>query len=110
MILFASSSQVNSIMMDDADFMGADLESHPIYLILANEINGLLSYSSSSLTLLNFIMSINLIYILCAMMPYVGTLIKAPFPILPNQSLANCLSALASLILVVLMLKSPLFS
>jgi hypothetical protein len=31
MILFASSGCVNSIIMDDADFVGADLESHPIY-------------------------------------------------------------------------------
>jgi hypothetical protein len=43
MILFASSGRVNSMIMDGADFVGADLESHPIYFILANGMNGLFS-------------------------------------------------------------------
>jgi hypothetical protein len=85
-------------------------ESHPMYLMSANGMNGVLSCSNSFLTSSNFVMSIDLVRIPCAMMPYVGTRTEAPLPILPDQSSANCLSASASSILVVLMLRSPLFS
>ena len=36
MILFASSSRVNSTMIDNTDFVGAILDSHPIYLMSAS--------------------------------------------------------------------------
>jgi hypothetical protein len=84
MILFTSSSRVNSIIMDDADFIRADLASHPMYLMSASGINSLLSYNNSSLTFSNFVMSIDLVRILCVIMPYVGTLTEASSPILPN--------------------------
>ena len=71
MILFASSGRVNSTMMDEADFVGAVLKSHPMYLMLASGMNGLLSYSNSFLIPLNFSISINPIRILCVIMPYV---------------------------------------
>jgi hypothetical protein len=108
MILFASSGCVSSTLIDDADLVEADLESHPMYLISANGMNGMFSCSNSSLTSSNFDMSVDLVSIPCMMMPYVGTRTEAPFPIFPDQSSANCLSASASSVLVVLMLRSPL--
>ena len=84
MILFVSSGRVNSTIIDNIDFIGADLNSYPIYLILANGINGLLSCSNSFLTLLNFVISIDLIRILCAIILYIRTRIEAMFLILSN--------------------------
>lgn len=110
MILFASSGLVNSTMMDDADFVGADLDSQPMYLMSATGMNGLLPCSNSGLTSSNLAMPIDFVRIPCAMIPYVGTRMDAPFPILPVQSLANSLSASASSYLVVLILRSLLLS
>jgi hypothetical protein len=73
MILFISSSYINSIIINNTSFVKANLKSYLIYLILANNINSLLFYSNLSLTSLNFIMFINLIYILYIMMLYIRT-------------------------------------
>lgn len=48
MILLESSALVNSIMIDDADFVGDILVSHPMYLIVALRMNGLLSCNGVS--------------------------------------------------------------
>jgi hypothetical protein len=58
-------------------------ESHPMYLMSANGMNGVLSYSNSFLTS-NFVMPIDLVRIPCAVMPYVGSRTEAPLPILPD--------------------------
>ena len=110
MILFTSSSQVNSTIINNINFIDADLNNYSIYLILTNNINNLLFYNNSSLTSLNFIIFIDLIYIPCAIMPYIKTYIKISFPILLDQSLINYLSTSASSILIVLILRSLFFS
>ena len=96
--------------MEEADLVGAALDNHPIYLMSALGMIGLLSCSISALIWSNFSISIELVRIPCAIMPYVGVCIEAPFPILLVYSLANCLSVPASSVLMVLMLRSPLFS
>jgi len=109
MILFTSSGHINSIMMDNTDFVKANLNNHPIYLISTNNINGLLFCSNLFLTFLSFVISIDLVYISCAIMLYIGTRIEALFSILSDQLSANCLSASAFSKLVVLILRSLLF-
>lgn len=66
-------------MMEEADLVSADFESHPIYLISALGMNGLLSWRSSALTSLNLSMSIDFVRIPCAIMLYIGILMVAPF-------------------------------
>lgn len=85
--------------------MPAALESHPRYLMLASGIQGLLSYSISCFTSLSFSISIDLVRIPCAMMP-----VRTQIEVLLDQWSANCLSASASSVLVVLILRSPLFN
>ena len=43
MIFVPSSGRVKSTKIDDAGFVGADLESHPMYLMSTNGMNGILS-------------------------------------------------------------------
>ena len=73
-------------------------------------IKGLLSWSNSALISSNFSISIELVLIPCASIPYVGSRVDAPLPIRLIRSFANCLNASALFLLDVLMLRSPLFS
>jgi hypothetical protein len=108
--LFASSGFVNSTIMVEADFVSAALDSHPMYLISAFDIKGLLSCRSSALISSNFSMSIELVLIPCARIPYISSRILVPLPIRFIQSFTNCFKASASFLFNVLMLRSPLFS
>ena len=81
---------------------------HPIYLMSAFGMKALLSCSSSALISSNFSISIELVLIPCARIPYVGSLIVMPLPIRLIQSFANCFKASASFLFDVLRLKSPL--
>ena len=110
MILFASSGLVNSTIIVEANFELAALDSHPMYLMSALGINGLLSCRSSALISSNFSMSIELVLMPCARIPYVGSRILVPLPIRFIQSFANCFKASASFLFDVLMLRSPLFT
>lgn len=110
MILLASSAFANLTMMVDADLVGAFPVSHPMYLISAREMNGRLSYRAWSLFSSNVSTSSELVHIPCARTPYVRIRTVARLLIRWGQSSANCLSASASLLLAVPILRSPLLS
>jgi hypothetical protein len=56
--------------VDDADFVRADLGSHPMYLMSADGVNSFFSCNNSSLTS-SFVLSIHLVRVLCAMLSYI---------------------------------------
>ena len=58
----------------------------------------------------NFSISIDLVWILCASILYIGIRTLVPFLTLFTQSLANYLNTSASSILIVFILRSLLFS
>lgn len=110
MILFASSSLVNSMIIDDIALAGTFRVSHPIYLISAVGLNSLLSCRMASLISSNLSVFIVLVRVPCTRTPYIAFRTDAPFPLRSVQSSANCLRSCTSLFLVVLLLKSPLLS
>ena len=96
--------------MVEGDFVSVALDSHPIYLISAFGMNGLLSCRSSALISSNFSMSIKLVLILCIRIPYIGSYILGPLLIRFIQSFRTCLKASTSFLFNILILRSPLFS
>jgi hypothetical protein len=68
-----SFSYINLIIINNISFIKANFKSHLIYLILANNINSLLFYNNLSLTSLNLIIFINLVYILYIIILYIRT-------------------------------------